>query len=105
MPDGPDEKEFKLFEIEIFYTQVERFSDPQSVTVNQPGDEIGGITRPISNGLEQGSGFRNGGCMTQAGRTFGTQGIHPLQELAEDFLVKVEHGVERLILTIGEPSQ
>ena len=45
--------------------------------------------------------FSDGGRMTQAGRSFGAESIHPLKWLAEDFLVKIENGVERLILAVG----
>ena len=38
--------------------------------------------------------------MAQACRSFGAESIDALKRLAEDFLVKIENGVEGLILTI-----
>ena len=98
---GPDEKQHALFQIHILDSQIEGFRDAQAATVNQAGDQTGGITRPVLNGLEQGLGFRHGGRMSQTSRTFGAESIHPLQRLAQDFLVKIENGVERLILAAG----
>jgi hypothetical protein len=98
---GPDEKETGFFQVNVFDTQIEGLGDAQAATINQAGDQVGGIVGPIPNGLEQGLGFTDGGRMSQASRSFGAESIHPLQRLAQDFLVKIENGVERLILAAG----
>ena len=98
---GPDEKQRALFQIHILDSQIEGFRDAQAATVNQAGEQIGGITRPVPNGLEQGLGFCHGGRMTQACRSSGAESIHPLQRLAQDFLVEIENCVEGLILAAG----
>ena len=98
---GPDEKETGFFQVNVFDTQIEGFGDTQAAAINQAGDEIGGITRPILNSLEQGLSFGDGRCMAQAGGPSGAKGIHTLKRLTQDLLVKVENGVERLILAVG----
>ena len=98
---GTEEKETGLFKVDILDSQVEGFGDTQAAAINQAGDEIGGITRPILNSLEQGLSFGDGGCMAQAGGPSGAEGIHTLKRLTQDLLVKVENGVERLILAVG----
>jgi len=98
---GPDEKEGELFQIQILDSQIEGFRDAQAATVNQAGDQIGGVTGTILHGLEQGLGFRHRGRMTEACRSSGAESIHPLQRFAQDFLVKIENGVESLILAAG----
>ena len=98
---GPDEKETGLLQVDVFDAKIEGLRDAQAATINQAGDQVGGIVGPIPNGLEQGLSFSDSGRMTQAGRSFGAESIHPLQRLAQDFLVKIEHGVERLILAVG----
>ena len=98
---GPDEKERELIQIEVFDAQVERLADTQPAAVDQSGNEIGGISGPIPNGLEQGLGFRNGGRMPQAGRPFGSKRIHVLKWLTQDLFVKIQDGVEGLVLAVG----
>ena len=78
-----------------------RLGDAQAATINQAGDQVGGIAGAIANGLEQGLSLSDGGGMTEAGGSFGAESIHRLKQLAQDFLVKLEHGVERLILAAG----
>ena len=98
---GPDEKEGELFQIQILDSQIEGLGYAQTATVNQAGDQIGGVTGTILHGLEQGLGFRHGGRMTEASRSSGAESIDALKRFAQDFLVKIENGVERLILTAG----
>lgn len=98
---GSDEKKRELFQVHILDSHVEGFSDAQPAAINHASDQIGGITGLVANGLEQGLSFGNGGGMTQAGRPFGAEGIHPLKGLAQDFLVKEKNGVEGLILAAG----
>jgi hypothetical protein len=90
-----------LFQIHILDSQIEWLRGAQAATINQAGEQIGGITRPVPNGLEQGLSFSDGGRMAEAGRSSGAESIHPLKRLAQDFLVKIECGVERLILAAG----
>jgi hypothetical protein len=98
---GPDEKETGFFQVNVFDTQIEGFGDTQAAAINQPGDQVGGITRPILNSLEQGLSFSDGGRTTKTGGSSGAEGVHILQRLTEHFLVKVENGVERLILAVS----
>jgi len=98
---GPDEKEGELFQIQILDSQIEGLRDPQAAAINQAGDQIGGVTGTILHGLEQGLGFRHGGRMTQASRSSGAESIDALKRFVQDFLVKIENGVERLILAAG----
>ena len=39
--------------------------------------------------------------MAQAGGPSGAEGVHILQRLTENFLVKEEHGIEGLILAVS----
>ena len=61
---GPDEKETGLLLVNVFDTQIEGLGDAQAATINQAGDQVGGIAGPIPNGLEQGLSFSDGGRMT-----------------------------------------
>jgi hypothetical protein len=46
-------------------------------------------------------GLRHGGRRSQASWSSGAESLHPLQRPSQDFLVKIENGVERLILAAG----
>ena len=98
---GPEEKETGFFQVNVFDTQIEGFGDTQAAAINQAGDEIGGIAGAILNSFEQGLSFGDGRCMAQAGGPSGAEGVHILQRLTENFLVKEEHGIEGLILAVS----
>ena len=98
---GPDEKEGEPFQIKVFDAQIKRLAHAQSTAIKQPGDQVGGITRPIANRLEQRLSFVNRGSMAQARRPFGAERIDILQRLTQNLLIKEQHGVKGLILAAG----
>jgi hypothetical protein len=63
--------------------------------------EHGHLTGYVSNLLEQRLGCRDRGRMVQVSRPFGPQCVNTVQGLAEDFFVKEENCIERLILAAG----
>ena len=73
---GPQDEQRPFLELNVFDAQIERLTHPQPAAVKQADDQVGGITRPVPDGLEQGLGFRDGGGMAQAGRAPGAEGIN-----------------------------
>ena len=55
---------------------VQIYAQNYAAVVEEAVSQVGGITRPVPDGLEQGLGFRDGGGMAQAGRAPGAEGIN-----------------------------
>jgi len=60
-------------ELNAFNTQIERFTHAETAAVQEAGDQVGGIARPVADGLEGGWGFGDGWGVAQAGRPLGAE--------------------------------
>ncbi len=88
-------------EIEVLDAQVEGFADAQPATVEEAGDEIGGVAAVVGDGPQERVGLGGSGRVTETGEAFGAQGVDAVDGLVEHLLVEEEDGIESLVLSAG----
>jgi len=76
---GPEDEQRQFLELNIFNAQIERFTHPQPAAVEETDNQVGVVTRPIPNGLEQGLGLGDRRGMAQAGWPSDAESIKTLK--------------------------
>ena len=89
------------FEVQVFDTKVERFTDAQAAGVEQVDEQPCGIALGVLDVCQQLEGFAAVRAIAKAGWTFGTKRIDVSQLLFEGIAVEEEKSVEGLVLGGG----
>jgi hypothetical protein len=89
------------FQVYVFDAEVERLRHAQPAAVKEAHDQVGGVARFVSDGLQERLSFGQGGRVAHVDGSIGTERIHVFNGLVQDLLVEEDDGVERLVLGAG----